>query len=69
MFTVTSEFAAPYIPEADEHFVVVIKNKAGRKWVSNHAHGCPGNAGESAMATEEFINDGGRLNKKDWTEV
>jgi len=69
MFKVTVEYAGRYIPEADEHFVVVITNRAGRKWHSNYAHGCPGNAGESAMVLEEYINDGNKINKDDWTEV
>jgi hypothetical protein len=50
----------------DEGFVQVIRNRAGRKWVSKRIENCPGNAGESAMFTEEVLNGGDKLNENDW---
>ena len=53
----------------DENFVMVVSNKAGRKWFSNSASACPGNVAEEAMVIEEMINDGVKVIKGAWTEV
>lgn len=53
----------------DEGFVIVVTNRAGRSWSNLHIDNCPANAAESAMATEEFINGGGKLTTGMWKEI
>ena len=41
--------------EVEGGFAIQIENRAGRRWISNGVHGCPGNAAEDAMIIEECI--------------
>ena len=68
-FEVSVKNAAEFHGNCDESFVITIENRAGRKWFSNTIHSCPGNAAESALVLSEMINDGFKLNNKEWTET
>lgn len=55
---------------ANGTFRLAVVNRKGRKWVSDAAFGCPGNAGETAMVLEEYLNNGGKMtDPSKWTEA
>lgn len=45
---------------------IVVTNRAGRAWESKTAEGDYGNAAESAMVTDEYVNGGGKLHPDSW---
>ncbi len=65
------KFTVSVINAEGDGFRLQVENRAGRRWVyMGEWYACPGNAGEDAMLTGEYLAGGEKLTNPDkWVEA